>query len=83
MKIDKSKYPIIKNCINFSILFSTKEDGNMIRNNENREVAHRNRMNFLNKNGIDLKNFARVRPTDSPNIEIIEINNGIYKKKFL
>ena len=79
-----SRIPKIDNIDKFNIFFSTKEDGNMIRTNENREYAHQTRINFLKKCGVDLNYFARVRPTDSPNVEIVKMsNNTIVKKVFL
>ncbi len=76
-----NKIPNIKNSEKFDIFFSTKEDGNMIRTNENREFAHKTRMKFLEKCGVDLDYFARVRPTDSPNVELVKMNKGIVDKK--
>ncbi len=80
-RISLNKIPQILNCDSFDIYFSTKEDGNMIRTNENREYAHKTRMNFLNKCGVDLTYFARVRPTDSPNIEVVEMGESCIKKQ--
>lgn len=79
--MDKKLIPTIVNTGNYSIAFSTKDDGNMLRTNEHRIEVHNNRLNFLAKNNIDPNNLFIINTSHSPNVEVINVKGNTYNKK--
>lgn len=79
--MDKKLIPTISKADNYSISFSTKDDGNMLRTNEHRVAIHNNRLNFLAKNNVDPNNLFIIRTSHSPNVEVIDMKENTYIKK--
>jgi copper oxidase (laccase) domain-containing protein len=74
----KSLEPKIHNTGKFSIIFSTKTDGNMLRTNETRVAVHANRLRFLQKHQIHEDSLFTIRTSHSPNVEIVEKEPAAY-----
>lgn len=68
----------------FCAAFSTKVDGNMERVHAKREETVSNRNAFLQRIGILSRPMLRVRPSHSPNIEVVSIDgNSLAKNVYL
>lgn len=64
----------------FFAAFSTKSDGNMERVHANREETVLNRKAFMQRIGISSRPLLRVRPSHSPNIEVVAIDHATVSK---
>lgn len=60
------------------ISFSTIDDGNMWRSNENRLISKKNRNDFLSNNNIHPNSLFRIRPSHSANIDLISVEKGYH-----
>jgi copper oxidase (laccase) domain-containing protein len=68
--------PTIVDADEFVIAFSTKDDGNMLRTNEHRIAVHRNRTQFVMKQGISPNDVFTVRTSHSANIDLLDRFSG-------
>lgn len=77
----KDLLPVVHNLNGFRIVFSTKDDGNMLRTNETREAVHANRLGFLERNMIPFDSLALIRTSHSPNIDIVTRNSSGFSRQ--
>ena len=78
---DLNKIPTPRNFIRFRVAFSTKADGNMSRTRKNKTEVLTNRKLFFDKLKIDPEIVYRVRPSHSPNIEVVSFENMVMNRK--